>query len=67
MPSRTTLDDLRAAAEAAYALYLNEADPDRRLGLHLEYYRAAQAVLVEERRQRHSLPDGYRTIPDGTP
>jgi len=60
--TRTTLDDLRDDADAAYSLWLAETDPDRRRDLRNEYYAAAQAVLLQQRRLRQPLPDSYRSV-----
>ena len=64
---RTTLDTLRADASAAHERWNNETDPQRRLDLHLEYYRAQQAVIEAEHRAKHPLTDVYRAIPEVTP
>lgn len=63
----TTLDDLRADADAAYDRWRVERNLERRRDLRLEYYRAAQAVLVAERQARQPLPDTYRSVAEVQP
>ena len=65
MPNtRTTLDALRATASFSYERWQLETDPQRRLDLHLDYYRAQQAVIEAEFRASHPLSDGYKPIPE---